>query len=184
MVIRYWQESPMKIRKAFPLALVVAGALVGPLSYLHLHAQDAHADTGRELLPDATLPFTLEQVLAYFGDAFGKPPRKINDQRFVFVDRDYADDSTTITVSALGQKLGIVLLATGDFGVNRLREFFEAPFFLRSESEQLYALLDQGRGIRSAEVGRFHVRISVSETRAWIVVAMEFRPPGDVTGPG
>ena len=34
-----------------------------------------------------------------------------------------------ITVSDLDTGLAIVLLATGDYGVNYMREFFEAPFF-------------------------------------------------------
>ena len=38
------------------------------------------------------------------------------------------DEVAIITVSDLEARLGVVLLATGDYGVNYLREFFEAPF--------------------------------------------------------
>jgi hypothetical protein len=69
------------------------------------------------------------------------------------------------------------LLATGDYGLNYIREFFEAEFFLRRESEQLYTLLEGGAGIRSFALERFSVQISISEAGRWLVVALEFRPP-------
>ena len=91
-----------------------------------------------------TLPFSVGQVLDYFNEAFGKRPFKIDDKSFVYTDRGNPDEAATITVSDLEASLGVVLLATGDYGVNYIREFFEAPFFLRAESEQLYILLDGG----------------------------------------
>ena len=81
-----------------------------------------------------------------------------------------------ITVSDLEASLGVVLLATGDYGVNYIREFFEAPFFLRPESEQLYMLLDRGPGIRSVALERFNVQMRISEAGRWLVVALEFSP--------
>ena len=69
-------------------------------------------------------------------------------------------------------------MSGGDWGVNYIREFFEAPFFFRSESEQLYALLDSGPGVRSATLSRFQVKIDVSEAREWIVIRSEFEPLG------
>lgn len=50
--------------------------------------------------------------------------------------------------------------------------------FFRSESEQLYALLDSGLGSRSATLSRFQVKIDVSGTREWIVIRAEFEPLG------
>ena len=61
--------------------------------------------------------------------------------------------------------------------MNYIREFFEAPFFLLPESEQLYMLLDKGTGIRSLALERFNVQMRVSEAGKWLVVALEFRPP-------
>jgi hypothetical protein len=81
-----------------------------------------------------------------------------------------------ITVSDLEASLGVVLLATGDYGVNYMREFFEAPFFSRPESEHLYILLNSGPGIRSAALERFSVQIHISEVGRWFVVALEFSP--------
>ena len=60
--------------------------------------------------------------------------------------------------------------------IQDIREFFEAPFFLRAESEQLYILLDGGPGIRSVALERFNVQMRISEAGRWLVVALEFRP--------
>ena len=57
-----------------------------------------------------------------------------------------------------------------------MREFFEAPFLFRSETEQLCALLNAGPGVRSATLGRFQVKMDVLETREWIVIRSEFSP--------
>lgn len=124
----------------------------------------------------ATLPFSFEQVLAYFTEAFAQAPQKVRDRQYVFIDRDNADESVVLTVSGFENSLGVVLLATGDYGVNYVREFFEAPFFSPAESEQMYELLGRGVGVHSARIGRMRVRMTVAESRIWIAVAMEFRP--------
>lgn len=174
----------MKTLNAVSLAVFAACVWLTFLPSQPLEARDLSDGVGRPFVSGAALPFSFEEIVTYFADAFGKSPQKIDENRFAFVDRDYPDDAATITVSSLGANIEITLWAAGDYGVTRMREFFEAPFFLRSESEQLYALLDEGPGIRTAEVGRFQVQIRVSETRDWIVVAMEFRPAGNVISPG
>ena len=120
------------------------------------------------------LPFSIGQVLDHFTEAFGKRPSKIEANGFVYSDGQNPDEVAVITVSDLKVGVGVVLLATGDYGVNYIREFFEAPFFLAPESEELYMLLDRGSGIRSVE--RFDVQLSISDAGRWLVVALEFRP--------
>ena len=123
-----------------------------------------------------SLPFSVEQVLDYFNEAFGKRPFKTDHKSFVYTDRENPDEVAIITVSDLESRLGVALFATGDYGVNYIREFFKAPFFLRRESEQLYTLLEGGPGIRSFALERFNVQMSISEAGRWLVVALEFRP--------
>jgi hypothetical protein len=77
----------------------------------------------------------LEQVLSYFNDAFGKPAHKVSDGTFVYTDRSSSDESVTLVLSVKQQKIALTLYTRGEPGVNYLREFFEAPFFRRSESE-------------------------------------------------
>ena len=124
------------------------------------------------------LPFSFEQVLSHFADAFGKPAYKVHDRTFVYVEDNNLDDSVAIVISATERKIAVTLYASGDWGLNYIREFFEAPFFRRSESEQLYALLDAIPRTRTAELGRFDVKIDIFKTRELIVIAIEFSPPG------
>jgi hypothetical protein len=170
----------MRIRKA--LALVVAGGvlLLPPLEY-NAAGEQAPAEM-RVSVEDSpqrlhSLPFSIGQVLNYFNEAFGKRPVKRDDKIFVYADRENPDEVVTIAVSDFGASLGVVLRATGDYGVNYIREFFEAPFFLLPESERLYMLLDKGTGIRSLALPRFNVQMRISEAGKWLVVALEFRPP-------
>ena len=167
----------MRIRKA--LALVAAGGvlLLPPLEYNAAGEQaPAEMRVSVEDSPQRLLPFD-GQVLNYFNEAFGKRPIKRDDKIFVYADRENPDEVVTIAVSDFGASLGVVLLATGDYGVNYIREFFEAPFFLLPESERLYMLLDKGTGIRSLALPRFNVQMRISEAGKWLVVALEFRPP-------
>lgn len=126
--------------------------------------------------PSTLLPFSIGQVLVHFNEAFGKQPSRIDERTFVYTDPENPDEVTIITVSDLDTGLAVVLLATGDYGVNYMREFFEASFFLRQETEQFYTLLDRGPGIRSITLERFKVQMSVSQVGNWIVVALEFGP--------
>jgi hypothetical protein len=123
------------------------------------------------------LPFSFEEVLGYFDDAFEKPAYRVQNNTFVYLEENAPDDAVLISISAAEGKIAVTLIANGDYGVNYIREFFEAPFFLRSESEQLYALLDADPGGRSATLVRFDVEIDVLETRKWIVITAEFGPP-------
>ena len=96
----------------------------------------------------------------------------------MYIEGNAQDEAVTIAISATERKIAVTVIARGNFGVNYIREFFEAPFFLRSESEQLYALLEANPSVRAAALGRFDVKIDVFKTREWIVIATEFEPPG------
>ena len=163
------------------LALAAAGGMLflRPLAYDPTGEQtscETKVSIDRSPRELNSLPFAVGQVLGHFNEAFGKRPFKVENKSFVYTDRENPDEVAIITVSDLEASLGVVLLATGDYGVNYIREFFEAPFFIRQESEQLYILLDRGPGVRSVALERFNVKMSISIAGRWIVVALEFRP--------
>jgi hypothetical protein len=123
------------------------------------------------------LPFSLAQVLNYFDDAFGKAAYRGYGDTPVYHAADATlDESVTIAVSEMEQRISVTLITNSDWGVNYLREFFEAPFFFQSESEQLYALLNETTGTQSVELGRFDVDAGIFEEPGWLIVTMEFRP--------
>jgi hypothetical protein len=123
------------------------------------------------------LPFSFGEIRSYFDDVFEKPAYRVQNNTCVYVEGNAPDDSVVIAISAAEREIVVTLLANGDWGVNYIREFFEAPFFLRPESEQLYALLYPNPGGHPTSLGRFDVGIDVFETRHWIVVTVEFGPP-------
>jgi hypothetical protein len=142
----------MKMRTTLALAAAGGMLFLAPLAYDPAGEQTrGETKVPVDRLPRGlnSLPFSVGQFLGYFNEAFGKRPFKVGDKNFVYTDRENPDEVAIITVSDLKASLGVVLLATGDDGVNYIREFFEAPFFLRQESEQLYILLDRGPGTRS-----------------------------------
>jgi hypothetical protein len=164
----------MKMPKA--LALAVSGGVLFLPSGAQLEVRLEPSGSVELRLPSTLLPFSLAQVLRHFNEAFGKQPFRIDERTYVYVDRENPDETVIITVSDLDTGLAIVLLATGNYGVNYMREFFEAPFFLQPETEQFYTFLDRGPGIRSVALDRFRIELSISHATNWIVVAMEFRP--------
>lgn len=164
----------MKMPKA--VALAVAGGMLLLPSVAQNDARSEPTASVELGQPSSLLPFSIGQVLVHFNEAFGKQPSRIDERTFVYTDRENPDEGTIITVSDFDTGLAVVLLATGDYGVNYMREFFEASFFLRQETEQFYTLLDRGPGIRSITLERFKVQMSVSQVGNWIVVALEFGP--------
>jgi hypothetical protein len=170
----------MKMRKR--LSLIAASGM--------LFAPSSPCDQAGEQAPDEmkvsvdgsplrlnSLPFSVGQVLDYFTEAFGRGPFKMEGKSFVYKDRENPDEVALIIVSDPGGGTSVVLLATGGYGVNYIREFFVAPFFLREETEQLYKLLDRGPGIRSVTLERFNIQMGITAAESWVVVAIEFSPP-------
>jgi hypothetical protein len=170
----------MKKLNLFRLAAVFLGILLTPLYY----NAAAASPILKESPPLASvfgfdpgfLPFSFQQALSCLDDAFQKPGYKIQDNIYVFIQGSGSDQPIVMAISAMGPKIAVTVTTTGDWGVNYMREFFESPFFFESETEQLYALLNVGPGVRSATLGRFQVKIDVFETREWIVIRAEFSP--------
>jgi hypothetical protein len=119
----------MRIAKI--LALAVAGGMVLlPTRYLAEEQPAAETNVSTDLSSRLLypLPFSFARVLAYFNKVFGERPSKSDAGSYAYIDLDNPDEVVIITVTELQTSLGVVLLATGDYGVNYIREFFEAPF--------------------------------------------------------
>lgn len=176
----------MRKRNLLAVAAVGVGILIVPLWCAATRLPDLspapHSTRGWHLV-SPPLPFSLEQVRSYFNDALGKPAYKVSNGTFVYTDRNSSDESVTLVLSAKHKNIALTLFTRGDPGVNYLREFFEAPFFRRSESEQLYVLLEANHDTRVAELGRFEVKIDVFKTPEWLVIALEFSPPAGLAAP-
>ena len=162
-------------------AAVLLGILPIPLSCATTKTpvlRKAPQSTGLFVLDFRPLPFSYDEVLSYFDFAFEKRPFRIQSNTCVYIEGNAPDETVILAISCRERKIVVTLITNGDWGVNYIREFFEAPFFLRSESEQLYALLGANPGVRSAALGRFDVEFDVLETREWLMITAQFKPPG------
>jgi len=127
------------------------------------------------------LPFTLDDVIRYFQDGLvAQPPqeRRFNYAFFRVGGGDGGEHSFTIAVSTNGPDLLIKFHVVDDYGMNIVREFFEAPFIQWKESEQLYALLSMGSGIRTINLPRFDVVFECDNRGESTVVSLMFSPRG------
>ena len=57
-----------------------------------------------------------------------------------------------------------------------MNEFLDSPFFTRSETENLFRLLNQKRHVRDEQVGRFRVDVSHWEPRYAETIVFSFTP--------
>ena len=168
----------MKARTVVTLITAFAGLVLLSFPACAMVSRDTARSTHSAQLAAQALPFSFDEVVAYFHHVLGSPSFKVDDRFFVFVDSDNLDESLTIAISSVEQKISILLLTTGDFGLNYIREFFEAPFFREAETERFYGILAAGFGTRSTEFARFSTDTGIFEMQGWIILNMEFRPNG------
>lgn len=103
------------------------------------------------------LPFTFRDTVHYFQDALAQFPNEVRANEVVFRGGNHRDNFYSITVVSYGSDILVKFDVMDDYGMTLLREFFEAPFFQRRESEQFYALLDGRNVTKSIRLPRFDV---------------------------
>jgi hypothetical protein len=122
------------------------------------------------------LPFTFDDVIRYFQDSLAQPPQERRFNYALFRCGDGGEHSFTIAISSDGPDLLVKFHVVDDYGMNIVREFFEAPFIQWKESEQLYALLSMGSGIRTINLPRFDVVFECDNRAETTVVTLMFSP--------
>jgi len=88
------------------------------------------------------LPFTFLEVVNHFEASSGYFPQERRLDEVVFRRGHNREEFYSITVTSYGSDLLVKFNVIDDYGMTLVRDFFDARFFKRSESEQLYALLD------------------------------------------
>ena len=122
------------------------------------------------------LPFTFEDVIKYFQDSLAQPPQERRFNYALFRGGNGDEHSFTIAISSNGPDLLLKFQVIDDYGMNMVREFFEAPFIQWKESEQLYALLYMGVGLRAINLPRFDVAFECDNRAEATVVSLMFSP--------
>lgn len=126
--------------------------------------------------PADPLPFSFETVVQYFDMSLGHAPIVRSGNHAVFAGGRSGDGFFTISATALGSEILVIFSVTDDYGMNLVREFFEARLFQWSESEQLYILLYMGDGIRWVRLPRFDIVFEFASGSENTTVTMLFAP--------
>ena len=128
--------------------------------------------------PPATtrLPFVLDDFVRYFQESLAQAPQERRYNYAFFRGGSEVEHFYTIAISANGPNLLIKFEVLDDYGMNIVREFFEAPFFQGKESEHLYSLLYLGDGIRTINLPRFDVVFQSDNRAEHTVLSLTFSP--------
>ena len=122
------------------------------------------------------LPFTFEDVVKYFQDSLAQPPQEKHFNDVLFRGGNGSEHFFAIAISRNGPDLLLKFQVVDDYGMNIVREFFEAPFIQWKESEQLYALLSPGSGIRTISLSRFDVVFECEHRAETTFINLMFSP--------
>lgn len=121
-------------------------------------------------------PLTFTNTVAFFREALGRAPLKVDARTAVFAEGEWANrdvySHAAILIENADEDLEITFMMSGDEGMNWVNEFFDSPFFERSETESLFQLLNNGPGTRRARVGRFAVELSRWEPRHHEIIVL------------
>lgn len=122
------------------------------------------------------LPFAYNDIVRYFEDALGFRAQEHFANQVVFHGGTTPDDFYTITVTRRGTDLLVNFSVVDDYGMNMVREFFEAPFFQRYESEQFYSMLNGRDVTRMLHMPRFNVLFEYNSPGLAANINMIFSP--------
>ncbi len=122
------------------------------------------------------LPFAFENVVRYFQDALATPPQERLTNQVIFRGGTREENFYTITITRRGPDLLVAFNVIDDYGMNLVREFFEAPFFQARESQQFYALLSGQNGTRAVSMPRFNLLFDYSSHGFDANIIMTFSP--------
>ena len=132
---------------------------------------------------------TIREVALYFAEALGQVPVteggcRIRFERLLVFAWGSSWRRGVLSEGARGAP-GVTLewWTNDDFGLSELREFFEAPFFRRSESERFYEWMGEG-GMHEADFRGHRLRMSVQKREGvWFVRIQWWRGSDEAEGP-
>lgn len=120
---------------------------------------------------------TLRQVTGYFAEALEETPIPHGRNVYVFERMEEFEWGVSCRKARISEEDGWVRVqwcTNDDFGLSELREFFEAPFFMKEETECFYRWLGQGGWWQSVFRGQ-EVRMGVLATLSGFYVEMRWR---------
>lgn len=136
--------------------------------------------TSGSTVVEAPRPLTFGNVRSFFSDTLRIRPTEVQKRCAIFYEGEWANANTynycVIIVENSDEDLQITFYLTDDREMNWVNEFLDSPFFTRSETENLFRLLNQKGQARKERVGRFRVDASHWEPRHAEIIVFSFTP--------
>jgi len=139
---------------------------------------ESRASPSEPVLPVLVLPFSAADAVHYFSTVLEMSPEKAANGVTVFENYQVAhpEDRWRIAVSTEGKGVVVEFTVGGDYGLTLAREFFECPIFVRTESEEFYAMLGDARNAPVKKMRRFTVAMTFAQTTDLEMLVMRFTP--------
>jgi hypothetical protein len=128
---------------------------------------------------DRLSPFNYSDVVAYF-KATGLRATEVQKRCTVFFEGEWKNADAyayaLIVVENSDEDVQVTFYVTDAHEMNWVTEFLDAPFFVRSETEQLFDLMNAHQQIRDKRIGRFRVDYHQWKPRHAEIVVFSFTP--------
>ena len=112
-------------------------------------------------MAEAPRPLTFANVRSFFSETLRIRPTEVQKRCVIFYEGEWQNANTynycVIIVENSDEDLQVTFYLTDDREMNWVNEFLDSPFFTRSETENLFRLLNQKHQARGERVGRFRV---------------------------
>ena len=113
---------------------------------------------GAEKKPGSVQPFTYESVVRHFKEARLRAT-EVQKRCTVFFEGEWnnADiyNYCLIIVENSDEDIQVTFYLTDAHEMNWVTEFLDAPFFTRTETQELFGLVNRNRDARNRSIGRF-----------------------------
>ena len=147
---------------------------------LTILALGAAAMTSGSTMAEAPRPLTFANVRSFFSDTLRIRPTEVQKRCVIFYEGEWQNANIynycVIIVENSDEDLQVTFYLTDDREMNWVNEFLDSPFFTRSETENLFRLLNQKSHARDERVGRFRVDVSHWEPRHAEIIVFSFTP--------
>jgi hypothetical protein len=160
----------------FPL-LGCISLLVVSLPVFRFAPQSALVSSAETPVPASSLPFSFADTVRHLSETLGSAPRERRNDHAIFETVTGAETTLQVAVTQQDSQMLLRFFIEDEHGMNAVRDFCKAPFFLPEERDLLYELLLAGEGIRCAFMPRFDVLCEYDMRPERTLVSFLFSPP-------
>jgi hypothetical protein len=126
-----------------------------------------------------TTPLTYANAVSFFKGAKFRAT-EVQPRCTIFFEGEWKNsnvyDYCVVMVENSDQDIQITFYLTDAHEMNWVTEFLDSPFFTRSETEQLFRLMNANRDLRGQNVGRYRVDFHHWQPRHAEIVVFSFTP--------